>query len=639
METSNRYEQILDSHSVATEGLSSALACASRRTRSMSSIISAKQQVRRDVAAGVLAPLIVGYVLWILRRAKQLRLKRLYFLSRDGQLLLEVGRRLVPKMNMECELRYLYASRAAWHLPAVTRIDADALSWLCSFFESPSFSTRSVLSRISIEPEEIDSHLKSIGLTEESWPRKLTLSECDALQQLLRQNSSLHQLIVQRASEKRAVVLKYLKQEGLLDPIEWGLVDVGWFGNLQNSLVKMLGSERRTPVRGLYFGLRGHSIDERFGKREAYFFDERLGFGLSSVDKFHRYGLVRLLEAFLRADHGTVIGFRDDNGVVRPIFTEKRNRELLDWGFPLLSETIGCVADNLCLDASSISVDKDVREPLLEVIEAFWLKPSISEARAFADFPYEMGFGSDSYAVHLTERYGWSHVAKAFWTGKEMRAHGAIWDEASSKLTPAIIGFALKIAVHSSRRIRDLFRALTYVMQLLPSKPARRHTMIPDGLYQDAATSEICGSSPWPKTKNEIWLLIQVVGLVSALRLLLCYFNVKKILKWLPPAHVPPIPERRILKKIVRYTDVFLGKVPFSSEGNCLPRSLALYYFATRCGLPVKFHCGVRKAGAQLKGHAWLTLDGEPFFENGSPERSYTVTFTFPVAETDEATV
>ncbi len=478
MQPSNRYEQILDSHSLATEGLSSALARASRLTRSMSSIISGKQQVRRDVASGVLAPLIVGYVLWILRRAKQLRLKRLYFLSRDGQLLHEVGRRLVPKMNMKCELRYLYASRAAWHLPAVTRIDGDTLTWICSFFESPSFSIRSVLSRISIEPEEIETHLKSIGLTEQSWSRKLTPSECAAVQRLLRDGSNLHKLILQEASKKRAVVLKYLKQEGLLDSIQWGLVDVGWFGNLQNSLVKLLGGEQINPIVGLYFGLRGHSIDERFGKREAYFFDERFGVGLRSINKFRRYGLVRLFEAFLRADHGTVIGFRDDDGAVRPILTEERNRELLDWGFPLLSETIGCVADNLCLEPSSISGDTDVREALLEVIEAFWLKPSISEARAFADFPYEMGFGSDSYAVHLTERYDWRHVAKAFWTGKEVRAHGAIWDEASLTLTPATVRFALKISIHSSRRIRDLFRALSHRVKLLLGKPARRRAMI-----------------------------------------------------------------------------------------------------------------------------------------------------------------
>ena len=70
-----------------------------------------------------------------------------------------------------------------------------------------------------------------------------------------------------------------------------------------------------------------------------------------------------------------------------------------------------------------------------------------------------------------------------------------------------------------------------------------------------------------------------------------------------------------MLDKIARYTDGVLWRLSFSPKGNCLPRSLALYYFATRCGLPVCLTCGVRRTRNTLEGHAWLTLLERPFLE------------------------
>jgi len=55
-----------------------------------------------------------------------------------------------------------------------------------------------------------------------------------------------------------------------------------------------------------------------------------------------------------------------------------------------------------------------------------------------------------------------------------------------------------------------------------------------------------------------------------------------------------------------------------------------LYWFAKRSGYPVSFHCGVRKAGAGLDGHAWLTLDRQPFHEPGQHWQRFTVTYSFP---------
>ena len=134
----------------------------------------------------------------------------------------------------------------------------------------------------------------------------------------------------------------------------------------------------------------------------------------------------------------------------------------------------------------------------------------------------------------------------------------------------------------------------------------------------------------WPKTAKEIYLLIWVFGVIISIRLLLRALDLTTLLRWLSPSRHYVKINADMLDKIARYTDGVLWRLSVSGKGNCLPRSLALYYFATRCGFPVCLCCGVRRMGNTLEGHAWLTLLKRPFLERGNPESYYKVTFSFP---------
>lgn len=457
----NRYELILDSHIRETEGLSSAMAGASKLARLTVPAKSLKEEILRDVAAGVIAPLLVGYVLWILRRAQQLRLKRLCFVSRDGQILFGIARRLINKLNIACKLQYLYGSRQSWNLPAITRIDQEQLAWIWDLTGFP--TVRNVLSRVCIKPEEIKENLNSIGITEKRWSVNLPGKEISAISDLLLEDRRLHELILQRASQKRSVILKYLSQEGLLDTVDWGMVDVGWLGSLQDSLERILTAEGKKLPHGFYFGLRKNPLGNQLDRREAYFFDERLGLGF--VDIFPRYGLLKWMEAFCSADHGTVVGFEEEGKEVRPVLKENGNQPLLEWGLLMIQKTVYCFTENLLLDSRLINVDADVHNATAEALKAFCLKPSLPEVKAFADFPVEIGFGKDSYMVHLAERYRWKHIVNSFRASKAMHDHPAIWHEGALLLTPPLVRLALKTALFVSHTLRCTIRPLKHLIR------------------------------------------------------------------------------------------------------------------------------------------------------------------------------
>lgn len=71
-----------------------------------------------------------------------------------------------------------------------------------------------------------------------------------------------------------------------------------------------------------------------------------------------------------------------------------------------------------------------------------------------------------------------------------------------------------------------------------------------------------------------------------------------------------------------------------SPRGLCLRRSLVRYHFLRRAGVPLVLNFGARfKSGQpdrEITGHAWVTLAGQPYFEDGENWRGFTVMLRYP---------
>ena len=71
-----------------------------------------------------------------------------------------------------------------------------------------------------------------------------------------------------------------------------------------------------------------------------------------------------------------------------------------------------------------------------------------------------------------------------------------------------------------------------------------------------------------------------------------------------------------------------------SPLGLCLRRSLARYHYLRRAGLPLVINFGARFkegiADREVTGHAWVTLDGQPYFEDGENWQGFTGMLKYP---------
>ncbi|CAN5365088.1 hypothetical protein BH23BAC1_BH23BAC1_20270 [soil metagenome] len=100
----SRYENILNDFVWETGGLSSAMAGASNLERLYMQAADAEKKLIIDVAAGLIAPTLVSYVLWIINRANSLKIKRLYFFKGDGFLLYSIAEILKKKLQIDLNL-------------------------------------------------------------------------------------------------------------------------------------------------------------------------------------------------------------------------------------------------------------------------------------------------------------------------------------------------------------------------------------------------------------------------------------------------------------------------------------------------------------------------------------------------------
>lgn len=265
----NRYEAALQAHRHATDGLTAAMAGASRLARTGTPSFSKSDDAVAEVSAGVIAPVLTSYVIWLLEQAELRGLRRLYFVSRDGDILLHIAERLAAGLKFDVELRYLYGSRLAWNSlvssPTKNPHVWHSLIWL----SSAGVTNRQMLERTGIGADEIE-RFTAAPSEQARWN---SATDREILRNLL-DRIGADGTLERYADQKKGMVVRYFEQEGLFDDVPHGFVDVGWRGTQHDALIEIQKERGVLPATGLFFGL-DESGSAWHDLRSAFYFDAR----------------------------------------------------------------------------------------------------------------------------------------------------------------------------------------------------------------------------------------------------------------------------------------------------------------------------------------------------------------------------
>ncbi len=392
---STRYESVLE-HGTAEDGLSTLLADVSRRTRTRVAVEAPQLSLPLvEVGAGVAGPLLTGYVLWCLRRAHAAGCRRLYFVARDGEVLLRIARRLLPATGLDLDLRYLEGSRLAWLLPGTTEVDATRVAAVAGRGET--VTVRSLLAWVALPPEAVAPALVAAGLPPTAWDAPLARSRIPEVLALL-EEPAVAPLVLEGARAARTHASRYLRQVGLLDDEPWAVVDMEGHGNTGQLLARLLlAIGGRAPDLELYFALT--SPTSVAGRRAVgYLWDDG-----RSTGRAERDGDVHIaLEVFTAGTHGQVRSYDSTLGRARPVLAEQRNEAALAWGLEGLRRVLDVFADELATSLRSVDPWADVRLPTWGALRAFWTRPTREEVSAWGSFRFSADDGLYAIAQGFT---------------------------------------------------------------------------------------------------------------------------------------------------------------------------------------------------------------------------------------------
>ena len=382
----NRYEQIMAAHSVRPGDLAGRFARASQAARAAVEVTSEREAAIRDVAAGVAGPALVGFVIWIQEQARRRGLRRLRFLSRDGQVVYELTRRLAFVVDVELDLEYVYSSRLTWSLAATRPERLAEAPWLFNSFVKS--NATDVCARLGLTLAQYRPAMLACGVSLEPDARADQPAQAQALLRFV-SRPEVARAVEARITALRRLVLDYAAQHQLAEH-DTGLVDIGWTGRMVGSLIQVceaadtLGTSRPHI---LFWGheprpTTGWTDPDRVG---AYVYNTATGQGT----EWRVPDAPFVMETFCMGDHGIVSGYRVGGaGLIEPVLLSHRNDAAESWGLGLYRSTLYAFCAALSSSDASLR-GGDVRSMVHQVMDAFWCHPTPAEAVAWGAYPYD----------------------------------------------------------------------------------------------------------------------------------------------------------------------------------------------------------------------------------------------------------
>jgi len=137
----------------------------------------------------------------------------------------------------------------------------------------------------------------------------------------------------------------------------------------------------------------------------------------------------------------------------------------------------------------------------------------------------------------------------------------------------------------------------------------------------------------WPARRR---LLDEMRQLCRQLPVLMKLPLPRAMVKLTPTAALQPLPGEATTRHLADLAALLERRSPL---GLCLRRSLLRYHYLRQLELPLVLRFGARlTAGVEqrdMTGHAWLTLEGQPYHESAANYREFTVMVSWPDPESD----
>jgi phosphoglycolate phosphatase-like HAD superfamily hydrolase len=350
---------------------------------------TAREKQIEIVGAGVAGQSLGAFLLWVADHCAREDIQQVWFLSRDGELPLEMAKVMPADHWAGCRLDYLHCSRWTWQLAAAVTEGLDR--WLeigtrdaTAFIHNGRHRAPlvSLLGRIGLEMSDLErGHPELAALP--PW-RPLPTDQVPAWEHLLA-DPGIGRIIQARAEVRKALIEDYLLGLGMASE-RVVMVDVGWRGRLAWAISSVV--REVTGAEPLHLHVGGHKV---LWDADAEMRVERFAFD-DVIRPDPITNPVTCVETLTASGRARVVGYeRRGDGSVRPVL--KRHVAEVDnpdrrrlWSGAIRTARrlpsrarlarLGCVDGSLAVEAR-------------EVLGLWWTQPVREEVEALSGLAFE----------------------------------------------------------------------------------------------------------------------------------------------------------------------------------------------------------------------------------------------------------
>lgn len=261
------------------------------------------------------APLFCAFIQHVAEQCRERKLKRIYFFSREGDLLLQIWNKIAPALfppGQTPAAHYLYVSRAALAGPSCAARGLDQENASIAFLPATSRDIRDLCRVFGLDLETLAPHLRRHGLRIEDplscnhagW----TQTSSDKFKRLL-DDPDFQNEIKRQTQDAAGALQRYLASEHFFDQPDVAVVDIGWLGTIQRFLFQAVAHRPDRPrLHGFVFALAGNYPfpASSYNRIEGYVFDRTKFDFAGSLIMIAR----DLFEEVARAPHPGLLGYR-----------------------------------------------------------------------------------------------------------------------------------------------------------------------------------------------------------------------------------------------------------------------------------------------------------------------------------------
>ena len=242
-----------------------------------------------------LGPLLFGFIQWLNKEIEIESIRKVFFLSRDGQIMEAAYKKLNGK---KVEHKYMYASRRSLIVPSLFL--NPKLENIKKTMFWPRYGTISAfIKKIGLQPQTYTKRLSCLGLLLNKTYVYTDLFGTEKFQSFY--NSIIDDVITNSKAEYVAL-LNYLNAIGFTGKV--AVIDIGWHGNMQKALQRIaVHAGLDVDITGYYVGMNPEGAHSNTMK--GYIFDYR-----KNEEAFYKERLFTcIFEMLFSANHGSVVRF------------------------------------------------------------------------------------------------------------------------------------------------------------------------------------------------------------------------------------------------------------------------------------------------------------------------------------------